>query len=383
MVKIEPRAGDPQRTLISQLGDVHPDPYKDSPHGYHVNRGKRSIVLDLETEAGMRVLHALLDKSDVFLSNYHAAALRSLGLDAEAVLARHPRLVVCPMTGCGLQGPDADGPVYDVASFWSRSGAAFAHTGNDGFPAILAPGFGDMVTGLAAVGGICAALVERMRTGKGRALTTNLLRTGLHCNTWAMSTYFALGRPVKWGKRDGTGNPLATVYKAKDDKVFWIIGFEAARHWPTTVRAVGRPEWLEDPRYKTPADRRKNEKELVRKLDEIFATRTRAEWAAIFNKEELWWAPVQDPAELSLDTQAHAAGAFLDAPLSARAVAAGRTQVRMAAPPVDFLGGPRIGPRRPSPELGEHTAEVLQELGLDVETKQSVLEAVPGQRSKL
>jgi len=382
VVKIEPPSGDTQRYMISGLGKGDPDPYKDSPHFYSVNRGKRSMVLDLKTEPGMRTLRALLERADVFLSNYRNAAMRGLGLDAESVLTRHPQLVVCPMSGWGLTGPDADRPVYDVAGFWARSGAAFAHTGSDGFPAILAPGFGDMATGLAAVGGICAALVERSRTGRGRIVTTNLLRSGMHCNTWSMSTYFALGRSVKWGERNRTGNPLATAYKAKDGKAFWIIGFEAARHWPTTTRAVGKPEWLTNPRYKTPVDRRKNEKELVKELDAIFAMKTRAEWAVVFDREDLWWAPVQDPSEVSTDPQALAAGAFLESPMSDRAASSGRRRITMVAPPVDFIGGPPVGPRRPTPELGEHTAELLAELGLDEATASAVLEAA-GKRSKL
>lgn len=368
VIKIEPPTGDTQRFMISGLGKGNPDPYKDSPHFYSVNRGKRSVVLDLKSEAGMRAMHAILSRSDVFLSNYRYEALQRLGLDAESLLKRHPRLVVCPMSGWGLEGPDAEKPVYDVAGFWARSGSAAVHTGADGYPPVLAPGFGDMATGLAAVGGICAALVARERTGKGRVLTTNLLRTGLHCNAWSMSSYFAYGRNLKWGERDRTGNPLATVYKAKDGKAFWIIGFEAARHWPTTVKAVGRPEWLEDPRYKTPTDRRKNEKELVRELDAIFATRTREEWAASFEAVGLWWAPVQDAAEVAKDPQAAAAGAFLDSPLSEKAKAAGRERVTMVAAPVDFHDTPPARISRHTPELGEHTQEVVSELGLDAET---------------
>uniref|UniRef100_A0A7S4SF01 Formyl-CoA transferase n=1 Tax=Alexandrium monilatum TaxID=311494 RepID=A0A7S4SF01_9DINO len=378
VIKVEPPTGDTQRYMISGLGLGNPDPYQDSPHFYSVNRGKRSVVLDLKSEAGMRAMHSLLAGADVFLSNYRYAALRRLGLDAESVLRRHPRIVVCPMTGWGLEGPDADKPVYDVAGFWARSGAAKMHTSGDGFPAVLAPGFGDMATGLAAVGGICAALVARERSGKGRILTTSLLRTGLHCNTWAMSTYFANGRVPRWGERDRTGNPLANVYKAKDGKAFWIIGFEAARHWPTTVKAVGRPEWLEDPRYETPAGRRKHEKELVRELDAIFATRTRAEWAATFDDEGLWWAPVQDAGEVAKDPQVLAAGAFLDSPMSEKARAAGRGRVTMVAAPVDFHGtSARIS--RHTPELGEHTQEVISELGLDTEA----VAALTKPRSKL
>lgn len=309
--------------------------------------------------------------------------MRGLGLDAESVLKRHPHLIICPMSGWGLTGPDAEKPVYDVAGFWARSGAASAHTGSDGYPAILAPGFGDMTTGLAAVGGICAALFHKSRTGHGQILTTNLLRVGLHCNAWSLSTYFANDRVVKWGERDKTGNPIATAYRAKDGLNFWIIGFEAARHWPTTARAVGKPEWIADPQYKTPTDRRKNEKKLVSELDAIFGTKTRSEWASIFDAEGLWWAPVQDPKEVHNDPQVIAAGGFLDSPVSERARGAGRERVTMVAPPVDFLGAAPVGPRRPTPELGEHTEEVLRELGVSSEISETILSDARQAKSKL
>lgn len=385
VVKVEPPSGDTQRYMISGLGMSSPDPYKDSPHFYSVNRGKRSIVLDLKTQEGVTTMHALLAKADVFLSNYRYSSMKGLGLDAEKLLARHPHLIVCPMTGWGLEGPEAEKPVYDVAGFWARSGAAHVHTAKDGFPVVLSPGFGDMTTGLAAVGGICAALVQRARTGKGRIVTTNLLRTGLHCNAWAMSSYFAIGRSFKWGERDRTGNPLATVYRAKDGKNFWIIGFEAARHWPPTARALGKPEWINDEKYKSPTARRKVERELVKEMDAIFATKTRDEWGVIFAKEGVWWQPVQDASEVAKDQQALAAGAFLEAPMNEKAKSA-RTNMTMVAPPVDFLGSKPAGPQRPTPELGEHTAEVVRELGIDAATAAAVIQtsAAAGQpKSKL
>lgn len=385
VIKVEPPSGDTQRYMVSGLGKGNPDPYKDAPHFYHVNRGKRSVVLDLKTGPGLKAFNAMLEQADVFLTNLRSPALRGLGLDADAISTRYPHLIVCPMTGWGAQGPEADRPGYDVACFWAASGAAAAHIGTDGFPAILAPGVGDMATGLAAVGGICAALLQRTRTGRGRVVDTSLLRVGLHCNTWAMSTFFAKGHAPRWGERDRTGNPLATAYKAQDGKVFWLIGFEAARHWPIAAKAVGHPEWLEDARFKSAGARRKNEKELVRELDSIFATKPRSEWAQIFEEVGLWWAPVQDAAEVAVNPQAIAARSFLDAPLSERAKEASRAKVTMVAPPADFRAGQPTGPRRPTPELGEHTEQVVRELNLDEATLTAVLATArsPPHQSKL
>ena len=113
----------------------------------------------------------------------------------------------------------------------------------------------------------------------------------------ALSSYFAFGRVIKWGRRDGTGNPLATVYCCKDGKAFWLTGFEADRHWPATVRAVGQSDWLKDARFATARSRRENQRQLVAELDAVFATKTRDEWAALFQSEGVWWAPVLTASE--------------------------------------------------------------------------------------
>ncbi|CAE7528715.1 Sugct, partial [Symbiodinium necroappetens] len=383
VIKVEPPGGDTQRHMVSGLGKSSADPYQHSAHFYSVNRGKRSIVLNLKAKAGLLALHVLLEKSDVFISNYRYESLQRLGLDLEGLLARYPRLIFCPMTGWGFHGPHANQPVYDVSGFWARSGAAASHTDANGYPAVLAPGFGDMATGLAAVGGICAALFAREKTGKGMVLSTSLLRAGVHCNSWALSSYFAFGREIKWGRRDGTGNPLATVYRCKDGKAFWLTGFEADRHWPATVRAVGQSEWLNDARFATARSRRENQRQLVAELDAVFATKTREEWAALFQSEGVWWAPVLTAAEVAADPQALAAGSFVESPLSLKAREAGRTQVTMAASPVDFMNAPKTEPRRPTPELGEQTEEILMELGLSEGVREEILSEVrPKARSR-
>ena len=212
---MEPPSGDTQRWIVAGLGMAAEDPYIESPHFYQINRGKRSVCLDLKSEEGMASLETLLGEADVFLSNMRYNSLKSLKLGAEELLERHPHLIVCPMTGWGMEGPESDKPVYDVAGFWARSSAASSHTPRGEYPPILVPGFGDVTTALSAVGGICAALVSRAKTGKGRALTTSLLRTGMHVNGWAMSNYFARGRTVSWGQRNRTGNPVATAYSER------------------------------------------------------------------------------------------------------------------------------------------------------------------------
>lgn len=378
VIKIEPTVGDSQRHLISGMkkqkeGAPPPDPYKYSPHFCQVNRGKRSVILDLKSPKGMEALHALLAKADVFVSNYRYGSLVKLGLGAEDLLAKHPRLVICPMTGWGMEGPDKDAAVYDVGGFWARSGAAHVHQqSEDTPPPVLAPGFGDVLTGMAAAGGICAALVQVAKTGTGRVLTTNLLRTGTYANSWSFSSYFAYGREIKWGSRTAGGNPLLMCYQAGDSKSFWLLGAESARHWPGLCKAMNHEEWMKDERFKDGPSRTKNQAELVRLFDATFARQPLEYWAAAFDRQDVWWQKVQQTKDVVQDPQALAAGCFVQVPLGPGDVAAGRTELTQVAAPVDFLGSTN-SPRRPVPAQGEHTEEVSNEYGLGLEAYKSKL----------
>ncbi|MBV8346309.1 MAG: CoA transferase, partial [Mycolicibacterium sp.] len=151
-------------------------------------------------------------------------------------------------------------------------------------------------------------------------------------------------------------NPLINGYAASDGQWFWLLGLQGDRHWPDVVRAVDRPDLLEDPRYATLRDRLFNSASLVAELDAIFATRTRHEWCEIFDRENVWWAPLQPSHEAIEDPQAEASGAFVDVPSDAG-------PVRMVASPVDFRSTPTEQRSMP-PEAGQHTEEILLELGM-------------------
>ncbi len=353
VIKIEPPGvGDPGRLFAKMISADLPF----NPVFENDNRGKRGIVLDISSDEGREIALELIDGADVFLSNVRPAALARLGLDPETLLARNSSLVYGLITGYGLEGPDADRPAYDIAGFWSRSGVASALTKVGEGPPFQRGGMGDHSAGMSLAAGISAALYSREKTGKGQLVSTSLLRQGVYFLSFDLAICLRFGLTVQLGDRKTMFNPVINNYQDSEGKWFWIVGLEGQRHWPDLARAVGHPEWIEDPRFADDANRAANAAELIRMLDEIFVTKTREEWGRIFDEqEELWWAPVQTMEEVLADPQVHAAGSFVEVP-------DGPSTTLLPATPVDFAGTP-WEPRCMAPEPGQHSHEVLRELG--------------------
>ena len=191
VVKVEPASGDPQRSIFAAVGAREQTAV---PPFELDNRGKRSVVLDLRSDSGKDAMERLLARADVFVTNMRVAALARLGLDPEAVRERHPSLVYGIITGYGLQGPDAHRPGYDVGAFWARSTLAASVVPPGVMPPAIRSGLGDHATGMTLAGGICGALFDRQRTGRGHLVSTSLLRTGLYCAGWDLAILMRFGR---------------------------------------------------------------------------------------------------------------------------------------------------------------------------------------------
>ena len=354
VVKIEnPAGGDPIRALLS-LGLVAVEPDV-NPALELENRNKRSVTVDVTKPEGREVMLRLLRDADVFVSNIRAAARERAGLSYEDVKKVNPRIIYATLNGYGTRGPDKDRAAFDYAAFWARTGA-MASLGEPGDPPpTQRPAMGDHPAGLQLAGAVAAALFHRERTGEGQAIHLSLFQSGL----WMMASdiqialttgngYVPTGRIVP--------NPLWNHYQAKDGKWFHLVMIQADRYWARFCRAIGAPELADDERYDGIVKRRAHAADLIARLDRLFLTKPRDEWAEIFDREEFIWAPVQTVLEASRDPQALALEMYQ--PIQHRS---GRT-LSLVKTPIEF-GATPASIRRGAPELGEHTEEVLLESG--------------------
>jgi crotonobetainyl-CoA:carnitine CoA-transferase CaiB-like acyl-CoA transferase len=354
VVKVEPPQGDPARNFGRMLGgDLPVNPVFELD-----NRGKRSIAVDLSEERGRGLVHQLVAEADVFLTNLRPAALTRVGLGPDETCSRHAHLVYAIITGYGLEGPEADRGAYDIAAFWARAGIAQSLRPPGGPLPFQRGGMGDHTVAMTGAAMVSAALVERARTGRGQLVSTSLLRQGVYTIGFDVNVALMWGRTLGIGTRETMHSPVLNNYTAGDGRSFWIVGLEGDRHWPALARAVGHPEWITDPRFADARGRATHAGELIGLLDEVFALRTLEEWAATFSQEpELFWSPVNSVDEVVADEQFHAAHSVVDVPDE-------NGTLPMLATPVDFGGRPPT-PRWRAPRLGEHTSDVLNELGLD------------------
>jgi crotonobetainyl-CoA:carnitine CoA-transferase CaiB-like acyl-CoA transferase len=236
---------------------------------------------------------------------------------------------------------------YDIGAFWSRSGLAHTTVAPDELPPAIRSGQGDHTTGLSMAAGVLAALFDRERTGKGRVVSTSLLRTGIYTLGWDVGVY------LRFGKRQSTKSsrknpaPQMNCYRCADGRAFWLLGMEADRHFPGLLKAIGREELASVENFKNARARSINAGEFIAVLDEHFATQDYAYWTAQFDANDVWWAPLNSIAEAVADPQVIASGAFVD-----MTPQPDEDPYRAVNSPVDFSGySPKYGP---VPNLGEH-----------------------------
>ncbi len=359
VVKLEdPKRGDPLRGLAAtglMRGDLEVNPVF-----LLDNRGKRSLALDVTQPGAADVVRRLIAGADVFVTNLRTQVLARVGLTYAKLREANPRLIYAALTGYGPTGPEAERAAFDYAAFWGRGGIMASIGEPDQPPPNQRPGMGDHATALAMAGAISAALVARERTGNGQELTFSLLRTGVWFHSADLQICLNTGFAYRPPGRRRAPNPLFNHYQTGDGRWVQLIMLQPDRHWPGFCKAITREDLLDDPRFATVADRLEHHTELIAILDEVLATRSEAEWHVRFDANDVYWGRVQSVAEVVADEQVRAVGGFQPVTLP------NGEPAEVVASPADF-GDTPSQVRGAAPELGQHTEEVLLELGYEWE----------------
>jgi crotonobetainyl-CoA:carnitine CoA-transferase CaiB-like acyl-CoA transferase len=358
VVKVEhPETGDPVRGLAA-FG-VKPGDGGVTYLWEVFNRGKKSVGIDIAHPQGRELLLRLVERADVFLTNFLEPARKKLGIDVEDVMARNPRIIYARGTGHGPIGPDADKGGFDGISYWARAGVSTAAMPADyGYPIGLpGPAFGDLQTGMHLAGGVAAALYRRERTGFSAVVDTSLLAAGMWAMQASIAGAYAIGaEELPKADRRRPMNPLANIYRTSDDRFIALAMLEADRYWPGFCQAIGRPELVANERFATASLRRDNVGACVELLDQTFAQRTLAEWQSILATQDGQWAPIQTTREVLDDQQGLVNGYLQQVKYDSGA------SLPLVSVPVQFdCAAPAL---RPAPDHGADTDAVLLDAGL-------------------
>ena len=368
VVKIErPGAGDDTRHWGPPfLKDAQGQDTAHAAYYTCANRNKRSITVDIAKPEGQALIRQLAEQSDVLVENFKVGGLVHYGLDYESLKQVNPKLIYCSVTGFGQDGPYAERAGYDLmvqamSGMMSITGQSDAVPG--GGPQRVGVALTDLFTGVYASTAILAALEVRHRTGEGQHIDMSLLDVGMAILANQAGGFLNTG---KVPQRQGNSHPSLVPYQdmpTQDGAMLLAIGNDG--QFARFCEAAGQPELAQDARYMTNPQRVQNRETLVPQLMAITRTRTTAEWISALEHRAVPCGPINDIAQAFADAQVQARGLAIAQPCSAQAVAAeGVPVIRSVASPLRLGATPPVL-QRAAPALGEHTDEVLAELGLD------------------
>ena len=318
-----------------------------------LNRGKRGIAVNLKTAGGLEVVKRLLADADVVTENYRKGTLEKLGLGYEVLKELNPRLVYCAISGYGRTGPYADKGGFDLIA--QGFSGLMSVTGEPGGPPVKSgTPVADINAGIFAALGIVSALLARARTGRGQMVETSLMEAGIQQTYWQAAIYFATG--VNPGP-SGSAHILTAPYQAFPTADGWInLGGANQSNWERIVKAIGMPELAADARFRTNTDRMRNLAALTPLLGDALKKRPSAHWIAEFEAAGVPVGPVNRIGDMLADPQVKAR----DMVVETEHPKAGR--VKGIGHPIKFTDTPGEM-TRPAPLLGQHTREVLGDLG--------------------
>ena len=313
------------------------------------NRNKRSIAVDYGKPDGLKVLHALVKTSDVFVNNNRPGIAEKMGFGHAQLRAINPRLVYCAITGFGADGPYRERPAFDNVG-QALSGWMSRHRRDDD-PRVAGPAISDPATSYYAASAVLAALYERNTSGEGRLVEVNMLEATIALNLEPLAYYFDHGEPASLYQRGGASQAYNLV--CKDGKCVGVHMSSPDKFWHAFCRAIEREDWIST--YATRQERVRHYESIALQLKEIFATRTRAVWMERLEREDVPFAPELGVQDLEHDPQVKHLGTIYELTHAKH----GRIRAPHRPAKVD---GSRAIDFRPPPDLGEHTEEILAEL---------------------
>ncbi|WP_436933816.1 CaiB/BaiF CoA transferase family protein [Halovenus marina] len=357
VVKVEqPGSGDPNRDSA---------PFIEGESGYFwtVNYGKRSLELDLKSDRGTELFHELADEADVVLENFRPGVTERLGIDYESVAEHNPEVIYCSISGFGESGPLKDRPGYDLL-MQGMSGIMSVTGEPDGRPLRVGIPLVDMITAMWAGFGVAGALYRRQETGEGDRIEIGMLDAAMPWLTKQAAKAFA-GEPTK---RLGTRDPVIAPYQIFETSDGYLALGVNQRQWKQLCDALDREDLMEDERFRTNEDRVEHVDELAAELERIFRERTTEEWIEHLTEDHgIPTGPVWSIEEVLESEHIDERGVIDSLPHTT----AGEQPV--INHPLNFENSSG-GFERHAPVLGEHTREILHELGYDEETIEELYE---------
>jgi crotonobetainyl-CoA:carnitine CoA-transferase CaiB-like acyl-CoA transferase len=358
VIKIEPPSGDATRQFPGGAGG-------DSPAFNAVNRGKRSLVLDLKQAAARDAFARLARDSDIVIENYRPGVMAGFGFDYQTLAAANPRLIYASISGYGQTGPSRTKGGFDLIA-QGVSGIMSITGEPDGPPVKCGIPLTDLGAGLFALVGILAALQHRHRTGQGQYIDTSLVDAGIALSVWEATEYFSgAGIPRPMGSAHRMTAPYQAVRCADG---YLTIGAGNDRLFERLCALLGHPEWAAVPEYADNPGRVRHQAGLAARIETITSTRPREHWLRLFEANDFPCGPINTYEEVFADPQVVAREMVVETahPTLGRLRTLG-TPLKLSATPID--------PRRRAPRLGEHTHDVLAQAGFRADEIAALLES--------
>lgn len=352
VIKVEPSFGDPAR----KTGATMTMPIDDDCNPFYTlyNSNKRGLSVNLKDPKGIELMDKLLASSHAFVTSYRTGALRRLGLDYESISKRHPHIVWGQINGFGDFGPAKDNPGFDTVAFWARSGAMI-DISEKGQPINPPIGFGDATTSCSLAGGICAALYEQQRTGKGQKVMVSLFGQAIwNLSSLVASTQFADVYPKT---RENAISPVINSYKCSDDRWIFLSILEHERYYEALCKVLGREDLIQDERFNTTLAGKENAQEFISIIDQAFLCCTQDEWVEKLTDADIAHERIQHVLEVLEDPQALENNYIVDIEAKNGEI------IKTAMTPVKF-GDIEPTIECDAPSIGQHNREVLKELGI-------------------